>query len=47
MPKALLVCEVRSMGYDLVSITDLSPGYLAIFRLGKPTDPAAVKACRG
>jgi predicted methyltransferase len=47
MPKALLVCEVRSVGYDLVSITDLSPGYLAIFRLGKATDPAAVKACRG
>ena len=47
MPKALLVCEVRSVGYDLVSITDLDPGYLAIFRLGKATDPAAVKACRG
>ena len=46
MPKALLVCEVRSMGYDLVSITDLSPGYLAIFRPGKPMDPTAVKACR-
>lgn len=47
MPKALLVCEVQSVGYDLVSITDLSPGYLAIFRLGKPMDPRAVKACRG
>ena len=47
MPKALLVCEVRSVGYDLISITDLDPGYLAVFRPGKRADPAAVKACRG
>ncbi|MBC7504226.1 MAG: class I SAM-dependent methyltransferase [Sandarakinorhabdus sp.] len=46
MPKATLVCEVRSVGYDLVSITDLTPGYLAVFRPGVATDGAAVKACR-
>lgn len=46
MPKALLVCEVQSVGYDLVAISDLSPGYLAIFRLAKPMGPATVKACR-
>jgi predicted methyltransferase len=46
MPKATLVCEVRSVGYDLVSITDLSAGYLAIFKPGQPADPQAVKACR-
>jgi predicted methyltransferase len=46
MPKATLVCEVRSVGYDLVSITDLTPGYLAIFKPGAPADPQAVKACR-
>jgi predicted methyltransferase len=47
MPKALLVCEVKAVGYDLVSIADLKPGYLAIFKLGQPVDPATVKACRG
>ena len=46
MPKALLVCEVRAVGYDLVSITDLSPGYLAVFKPGRLVAPAAVKACR-
>ena len=46
MPKALLVCEVRAVGYDLVSITDLSPGYLAVFKPGRAVAPAAVKACR-
>ncbi|WP_207790482.1 class I SAM-dependent methyltransferase [Polymorphobacter fuscus] len=46
MPKATLVCEVRSVGYDLVSITDLTPGYLAVFKPGRAPDPAAVKACR-
>ena len=46
MPKATLVCEVRSVGYDLVSITDLSVGYLAIFKPGAAVDPQAVKACR-
>jgi predicted methyltransferase len=47
MPKTTLVCEVRSVGYDLVSINDLTQGYLAIFRPGKAPDPMAVKACRG
>jgi ubiquinone/menaquinone biosynthesis C-methylase UbiE len=47
MPKATLVCEVRSVGFDLVSIADLSPGYLAVFKPGAPADPQAVKACRG
>ena len=47
MPKAMLVCEVRSVGYELVSITDLTPGYLAVFRPGPAVDAAAVKACRG
>lgn len=46
MPKELLVCEVRAVGYDLVSMTDLKPGYLAIFKLGRPANPASVKACR-
>ncbi len=46
-PKALLACEVKAVGYALVSITDLNPGYLAVFRLGAPVDPASVKACRG
>jgi predicted methyltransferase len=46
MPKALLVCEVRSVGYDLVSIVDLAQGYLAIFKPGKAPDPKTVKACR-
>lgn len=46
MPKALLVCEVKAVGYDLVSIADLKPGYLAIFKPGPPVDPATVKACR-
>ncbi len=47
MPKELLVCEVKAVGYDLVSIADLKPGYLAIFKLGQPVNPASVKACRG
>ena len=46
MPKATLICEVRSVGYELVSVTDLTPGYLAIFRSGPAADAAAVKACR-
>ncbi|WP_188763115.1 class I SAM-dependent methyltransferase [Sandarakinorhabdus glacialis] len=46
MPRALLVCEVKAVGYDLVSITDLKPGYLAVFRKGPATNPAAVRACR-
>jgi predicted methyltransferase len=47
MPKALLVCEVKAVGYELVSIADLEPGYLAIFKPGAAVDPATVKACRG
>lgn len=47
MPKALLVCEVKAVGYELVSIADLAPGYLAVFRRGPAVDPEAVKACRG
>ena len=46
MPKQTLVCEVRSVGYELASITDLKPGYLAVFRPGPAVDAAAVKACR-
>lgn len=46
MPKALLVCEVRSVGFNLVSIVDLAQGYLAIFTPGKAPDPRSVKACR-
>ncbi len=46
MPKGLLVCEVRAMGFALVSITDLDPGYLAVFKLAAPVDPATVRACR-
>lgn len=46
MPKALLVCEVKAMGYDLVSLADLQPGYLAVFKPGAPVDPVTVKACR-
>jgi predicted methyltransferase len=47
MPKALLVCEVKAVGYELVSIADLEPGYLAVFKKGAPVDAATVKACRG
>lgn len=46
MPKALLVCEVKAVGYDLVSIADLKPGYLAVFKLGAPVNAQTVKACR-
>jgi predicted methyltransferase len=46
MPKALLACEVKAVGYALVSITDLDPGYLAIFKPAAPVDPRSVKACR-
>jgi len=46
MPKALLVCEVKAMGYDLVNITDITQGYVAVFRPGKRPAPASVKACR-
>jgi ubiquinone/menaquinone biosynthesis C-methylase UbiE len=46
MPRALLVCEVKAVGYDLVSIAELKPGYLAVFKPAAPVDPATVKACR-
>jgi predicted methyltransferase len=46
MPKALLVCEVKAMGYALVSIDDLKPGYLAVFKPAAAVDPATVKGCR-
>ena len=46
MPKALLVCEVKAVGYDLVTIEDLQPGYIAVFKPGAKVDPATVKACR-
>ncbi len=46
MPRTLLVCELKAVGYDLVSITDLTSGYLAIFTPGTPPPPATVKACR-
>jgi ubiquinone/menaquinone biosynthesis C-methylase UbiE len=47
MPKALLACEVKAVGYSLVSMTDLNPGYLAIFKPSTAVDPRSVKACRG
>jgi predicted methyltransferase len=46
MPKALLVCEVKAVGFDLVNITDITQGYVAVFRPGKRPAPASVKACR-
>ena len=46
MPKALLVCEVKAVGYSLVSIADLKPGYLAIFKPAAAVDPRTVTACR-
>ncbi|GGI75065.1 methyltransferase type 11 [Polymorphobacter multimanifer] len=46
MPRDLLVCEVRAVGYELVKITDLAAGYLAVFKLGPPKAPQSVKACR-
>lgn len=46
MPKALLACEVKAVGYELVSITDMKQGYAAVFRPGVRPDPASVKACR-
>jgi ubiquinone/menaquinone biosynthesis C-methylase UbiE len=47
MPRALLVCEVKAVGYELVSITDLKQGYLALFKTGPEKAPKTVKACRG
>jgi hypothetical protein len=46
MPKALLTCEVKAMGYELVGITDIAQGYAAVFRPGLRPEPASVRACR-
>lgn len=46
MPKGLLVCEVKAVGYELVSVTDIAQGYVAVFRPGVRPDPASVRACR-
>jgi predicted methyltransferase len=46
MPKATLVCEVKAVGYELVTLTDLKPGYLAVFKPGPAVDPASVRGCR-
>jgi predicted methyltransferase len=46
MPRELLVCEVQAVGFALDKITDLSVGYLAVFRMGPAVDPTQVKACR-
>jgi SAM-dependent methyltransferase len=47
MPKVLLVCEVKAVGYELVTIQDLEPGYIAVFKPGPKVNPSSVKACRG
>jgi predicted methyltransferase len=46
MPKGLLVCEVEAVGFTLVSVTDIQPGYLAVFKPAPAKDPRSVKACR-
>lgn len=46
MPRPLLLCEVRAVGYELVAIHDLPQFYVAIFRPGLRPEPQAVKACR-
>ncbi|WP_353216014.1 methyltransferase domain-containing protein [Sandarakinorhabdus sp.] len=46
MPKTLLICEVKAVGYELVGISDLVQGYAAVFRPGLRPDPASVRACR-
>lgn len=46
MPKALLACEVKAVGYELVTMADITQGYAAVFRPGVRPDPASVKACR-
>ena len=45
-PKALLACELKAVGYQLVAITDIRQGYSAVFRPGPRPDPASVRACR-
>lgn len=46
MPKKLLICEVKAVGYELVGVTDIVQGYVAVFRPGVRPDPASVRACR-
>lgn len=46
MPKSLLICEVKAVGYELVSITDIAQGYAAVFRPGLRPKPGSVRACR-
>jgi ubiquinone/menaquinone biosynthesis C-methylase UbiE len=46
MPRALLICEVKAVGFELVSVTNLEQGYLALFKPGPEKDPKTVKACR-
>ena len=46
MPKALLICEVKAVGYELMGVTDIAQGYVAVFRPGVRPDPASVRACR-
>lgn len=47
MPKALLACEVKAVGYELLSVTDIKQGYVAVFRPGVRPRPESVRACRG
>lgn len=47
MPKALLTCEVKAVGYELVTMADIAQGYVAVFRPGLRPDPTSVRACRG
>jgi predicted methyltransferase len=46
MPKALLVCEVKAVGYELVTMADIAQGYVAVFRPGLRPPPQSVRACR-
>ena len=47
MPKALLTCEVKAVGYELVTMADIAQGYVAVFRPGVRPRPDSVRACRG
>ena len=46
MPKTLLACEVKAVGYELVTMADIRQGYVAVFRPGLRPRPESVKACR-
>ena len=46
MPKSLLLCEVKAVGFELVGVTDIAEAYVAVFRPGVRPDPASVRACR-